>query len=90
MEQIYGQARILASFPYEKQVVLGISIQDGRIARGDKIRLLRGEETIGESTVTSVRQGKNQTSKVEKGQEAGIIITPALDFQVGDVLLSHS
>jgi translation initiation factor IF-2 len=90
MEQVFGQARILASFPFDKQIVLGISIQEGRIARGDKVRVLRGEETIGESTISSVRQGKNQTSKVEKGQEAGIIITPALDFQVGDVLLSHS
>ncbi len=90
MEQIYGQARILASFPYEKSVVLGISVQDGRIARGDKIRIMRGEEVIGESNITSLRQGKNTTSKVEKGQEAGIIINPALDFQVGDVILSHS
>jgi translation initiation factor IF-2 len=90
IEQVYGQARILASFPFEKSIVLGVSVQDGRIARGDKVRLLRGEETIGESAITSLRQGKNQTSKVEKGQEAGIIITPALDFQVGDVVLSHS
>jgi len=90
MEQIYGQARILASFPYEKSIVLGVSVQDGRIARGDKVRLRRGEETIGESTITSLRQGKNQTSKVEKGQEAGIILTPALDFAVGDVVISHS
>lgn len=90
MEQIYGQARILASFPYEKSIVLGVSVQEGRIARGDKVRLLRGDEVVGESMITSLRQGKNQTSKVEKGQEAGIIITPALDFQIGDVVLSHS
>lgn len=90
MEQIFGQARILASFPFEKSIVLGVSVQDGRIARGDKIRMLRGETVVGESTITSLRQGKDTTSKVEKGQEAGIIITPALDFQVGDVILSHS
>lgn len=90
MEQIYGQAHILASFPYEKQTVLGVKVQEGRVARGDKVRLMHGEEAIGESTITSLRQGKNQTSKVEQGQEAGIILTPALDFQVGDVLLSHS
>lgn len=90
IEQVYGQARILASFPYEKATVLGVSVQEGRIARGDKVRLVRGEETIGESTITSLRQGKDQTSKVEKGQEAGIIITPALDFEVGDVVISHS
>lgn len=90
LEQVYGVAQILASFPFEKTQVLGISILEGRIARGDKIRLVRNEETIGESNIVSLRQGKETTSKVEKGQEAGILISPFLDFKVGDVIVSHS
>ena len=90
LESIYGTAQILASFPYEKTIVLGIKVLDGRIARSDKVRLMRGDEEVGESTVTSLRRGKEQTSKIEKGQEGGIILTPALDFQVGDVVVSHS
>lgn len=89
-EKIYGKAKILARFPFEKTEVLGIGIQEGRIAKGDKVRLLRDDKEIGESTVTSVRQGKNQTSKVEQGQEAGVIISPFLDFTIGDMLISHS
>lgn len=90
LEQIYGVAQILASFPYEKSQVLGISIIEGRIARGDKVRLIRNDEAIGESSIVSLRQGKNQTSKVEKGQEAGIMISPFLDFKVGDLVVAHS
>lgn len=90
VEQIFGVAKILATFPFDKSTVLGIAIQDGRIAKGDKIRLMRDETVIGESHVVSLRQGKNQTSKVEKNQEAGIIINPLLDFHIGDVILSHS
>lgn len=91
MEQIYGVAQILATFPFEKSTVLGIKIIDGRIARGDKIRLMRGEEEIvGETSVVSLRQGKDTVSKVESGNEAGILISPLLDFRVGDVILSHS
>lgn len=89
IEEIYGTANILAKFPFEKTFALGISVTDGRVARGDKIRILRGDEVIGESQVTSLRIGKNPTSKVEKGHEAGIVITPMLDFQAGDMLLSH-
>ncbi|MFH1832714.1 MAG: translation initiation factor IF-2 [Candidatus Levyibacteriota bacterium] len=89
IEEILGAAKILASFPYEKTKVLGIKVMDGRIARGDRIRLIRGEEKIGESTITSVRQGKEIVSKIEKGQEAGIIISPVLDFTIGDMLISH-
>ncbi len=89
VEQIFGTARILAKFPFEKTFALGISVIDGRIARGDKARIMRGEEIIGETQINSLRVGKNPTSKVEKGNEAGIVITPMLDFQVGDVLISH-
>jgi len=89
IEQIYGAANILAKFPFEKTFVLGISVVDGRVARGDKIRIMRGDESLGESQITSVRIGKNPTSKVEKGHEGGIVIAPMLDFQAGDVLISH-
>ena len=57
---------------------MGVAIVEGRIAKGDKIRLVRKDEVIGQSTISSLRQGKNQISKVEKGNEAGIIISPSL------------
>ena len=91
MEQIYGVAQIQATFPFEKTTVLGIKVMDGRIARGDKIRLMRGEEeVVGESSIVSLRQGKDVVSKAETNTEAGILISPLLDFRVGDVILSHS
>lgn len=90
MEQIYGVAKVQAKFPYEKTLAYGIAVQDGRIARGDRLRIMRGEEAIGETTISSLRVGKNTTSKVEKGNEAGIVLNGGLDIQVGDVILSHS
>lgn len=90
MEQIYGAGQILASFPYEKTIVLGLKVIEGRVAKGDKIRLMRDDIVIGESSIVSLRQGKETASKVEKNQEAGIIISPQLDFAVGDVIIAHS
>jgi translation initiation factor IF-2 len=90
MEQIYGQAKILAKFPFEKTFAFGISVVEGRIARGDRLRVMRGEEVVGEVTISSLRVGKNSTSKVEKGNEAGIVFSGGLDMQVGDMILSHS
>ncbi len=89
IEEILGKAKIIAEFPFEKTKVLGITILEGRMAKGDKIRLVRKDEVIGESTIFSLRQGKNQISKVEKGNEAGIIISPFLDFTIGDMVISH-
>jgi translation initiation factor IF-2 len=88
-EEILGIAKVLARFPYEKTEVLGISVTEGRVAKGDKVRVLRGEEVIGESYVSSVRQGKEQISKVESGQQAGMILAPRLDFTIGDVVICH-
>jgi translation initiation factor IF-2 len=89
VEEIFGRAKILASFPFEKTKVLGIKVLEGRVARGDKIRLIRKEEIIGESTISSVRTGKNVVSKIEEGQEGGVILSPSLDFTIGDMLICH-
>jgi translation initiation factor IF-2 len=89
-EEIYGIAKILAKFPFDKTFVCGVKIAEGRLAKGDKVRILRGEEIVGESHITSVRKGKDQTSKIEQGDEGGIILTPYVDFTIGDMLISHS
>jgi translation initiation factor IF-2 len=89
-EEVMGIAKILAKFPYEKTQVCGIKVSEGRIAKGDKARLLRGDVIVGESYVSSVRKGKENASKVEAGEEGGIILAPSLDFTIGDMLISHS
>ncbi len=90
LEEVYGTAKILASFPFDKQIVMGIKVLEGRVAKGDKVRIERGDEIIGEGHINSVRIGKEQTSKVEAGSEAGVIIGPALDFTIGDMIICHS
>ncbi len=89
-EEILGIAKIIASFPFEKTKVCGIKVAEGRIAKGDKVRLVREDILIGESHINSVRKGKEQTSKIEQGEEGGIILSPSLDFTIGDMLISHS
>lgn len=90
MEQVFGTAKILQKFPFEKTFAFGVSVQEGRMARGDRVRVMRGEEAIGETTIASLRIGKDQTSKVESGKEAGLVLGHPLDIRVGDVILSHS
>ena len=43
VEEIYGTAKILAKFPFEKTFAAGISVMDGRVARGDRVRFMRGD-----------------------------------------------
>ena len=90
LEEVYGTAKVLASFPFDKQTVMGIKVLEGRVAKGDKVRIERGEKVIGEGYINSVRQAKVSTSKVEAGVEAGIIIGPSIDFTIGDMVICHS
>ncbi|MDP2649377.1 MAG: GTP-binding protein [bacterium] len=90
IEEVLGEAKILASFPFEKTKVLGIKVLQGRIAKGDKVRLLRGDQKVGESNIASLRQGKESISKIRKGEEGGAILFPFLDFTIGDMLISLS
>jgi translation initiation factor IF-2 len=90
MEQVLGEAIIQATFPYEKTQAAGIKVREGRVARGDRVRIMRGEEIVAETTINSLRIGKNPTSKVEAGSEAGLLFGTSLDFRVGDMIISHS
>ena len=90
MEQVYGVAQILASFPYEKTKVMGIKVLKGRVAKGDRVRIERGDQVIGKGHINSVRQAKVSTSRVETGSEAGIVVSSAIDFMIGDMVICHS
>ncbi len=90
VEQVFGTAKIMAKFPFEKTFALGIRVMEGRVARGDRIRLMRGDQIVGETTIASLRVGKDVQSKVEKGHEAGLVLATPLDFQLGDMLVCHS
>lgn len=87
-EIILGKAQILALFPYDKKTVAGCKIIEGRIARGDKIRIERERTPIGEARIVSLRQGKEEVGKVESGAECGIILSVQLDFVPSDMILS--
>lgn len=87
--KILGRAKILALFPFDKKKVLGIQVLEGRVAKGDKVSLVRDESEIGAGVITSLRVGKEQISKVEKGQEAGILLSNEFDFRVGDMVVSQ-
>lgn len=83
-EETLGVGEIVAEFPYEKLRVAGVRVTDGRIARGDLVKI--GDLT---SKIKSLRVGKEETNKVEKGKECGILLEPQIDFKQGDDIISY-
>ncbi|MDP2860876.1 MAG: hypothetical protein Q8N98_04150, partial [bacterium] len=88
-EESLGKARIIAEFPFNKLRVAGVKVLEGRIARGDTVRLEREEEKISGARIKSIKRQKEDVSKAEAGGECGIFLEPQLDFMVGDMIISY-
>lgn len=90
MRKTLGKAQILATFEGNEGQILGVRIQEGRLAVGDKIVITRGEDETPESTIMSLKQGKKDIKELGKGNECGIMIDPQVDFTIGDMVISCS
>jgi len=87
-EDFLGRAEILASFPYNNKKVAGSVVLAGRISKNDKLVLKRDGEELGVARATSLKKQKNEVSTIKEGEEFGVILSPQLDFEIGDVLVS--
>jgi len=86
-EQVLGKAEILAEFP-GKQKIAGCRMMEGEIKKSDQLHLLRKTQIIATLRIRSMKKGKQDVQLVKKGDEFGVVLTPAIDFLVGDVLVS--
>jgi translation initiation factor IF-2 len=69
--------------------ICGSQVLDGRIVRGAKVRVRRGNNVTGEGTITSVRRFKDDVREVLAGLECGIGVD-IRDTQPGDILEAYS
>ncbi len=89
LEEVLGKANIIAEFPYGKnERIAGCRMVEGVIAKGQKIRVVREGQLIGETKFKSLKKLKEEVNKVEKGNDCGMLFDPAVDFQIGDVVES--
>lgn len=85
---ILGEAKIIEIFSYKEDKIAGVKVVSGRIARGDQVKLVRGNEEIGRAKIKSLRHAKEDISKAEQGKEAGIILSQKLDFLTDDSIIA--
>ena len=86
-EVIEGRAEVRAVFSAGKGAqVAGAYVTEGKIRRGTSVRVRRGEDTLGESTVSSLKRFKDDAREVATGYECGVGIKDFNKFEVGDVL----
>jgi len=87
-KKVKGEAKILAVFNIQDQIVAGVKVIKGKINLNDKVELYRNEKLIGNGKIISLKIRAKPVEEVKKGQEAGMIFSPRLDFTIGDVVKS--
>ena len=86
-ERELGTGTIIAEFPFEKQRVAGTKVISGRLAKGDTVKVMRGEEEISRARIKSIRSGKEDVTKVEDGSQCGVLFDKKVDFSLQDVII---
>ncbi len=86
-ETLVGRAQVRQLFPITKVgTIFGSAVTEGKMVRGARVRVKRGETVLGESTVTSLKRFKDDVREVLQGLECGIGVEGIRGMQPGDVI----
>ena len=89
-EELVATLEIRETFKVPKLgTVAGCYVQDGKIARTNKIRLIRDGIVIYEGELASLRRFKDDVREVDAGYECGLNINNFNDIKVGDVIEAY-
>ena len=86
-EMVLGRAQVRQLFPISKVgTIYGSSVSEGKIVRGARARIKRGETVLGECTVSSLKRFKDDVREVLQGLECGIGIEGIKGVQPDDII----
>jgi len=88
-ERELGTGAVIAEFPFEKSRIAGTKLVSGRLARGDTVKIMRGDTEIARAKIKSLRKGKEDITKADKvGVECGILFDKKVDFALQDAIIA--
>ena len=60
----------------------------GRLAKGDQVKVMRGDVELARARIKSLRRGKEEATKAEVGVECGILFDGKVDFELDDAIIA--
>src|SRR5215469_11180749 len=85
-EKSLGRAEVRQVFNVSGGTVAGSMVQDGKINRGSRVRLVRDSRVVWEGKVGSLRRFKDDVREVASGYECGIALENYGDVKPGDII----
>jgi translation initiation factor IF-2 len=88
-EEITGNAEVQETFKISKVgTIAGCIVRDGKIKRGNKVRIIRDGIVIYTGELASLKRFKDDVKEVANGYECGLNIAGYNDLRVGDFIES--
>ncbi len=89
-EEVTATVEVRDTFKVPKfGTVAGCYVQEGKIARSNKIRLIRDGIIVHEGDIASLKRFKDDVREVDAGYECGVSIANFNDVKVGDIIESY-
>jgi translation initiation factor IF-2 len=89
-EQIHGRVEVRQIFNIAGVgTIAGCYVNEGKIARGHMVRLLRDQVVVHEGKLASLKRFKDDAREVAAGYECGLSLEGFQDVKQGDVIESY-
>ncbi len=89
-EEITATLEVRDTFKIPKiGMVAGCYVQDGKITRGNKVRLIRDGIVTYDGSISSLKRFKDDVRDVESGFECGLSLENFNDLKVGDTIEAY-
>jgi translation initiation factor IF-2 len=85
-EKILANVEIKETYKFDKGTVAGCYVLDGKIARNNRIRLIRDGIVIFTGELGSLKRFKDDAKEVTTSMECGLSIRNYNDIKVGDIV----
>ncbi len=85
-EKVLGVAEIKETYKFDKATVAGCMVIEGKIARNNRIRLVRDGIIIHTGELGSLKRFKDDVKEVTNNMECGMIVKNYNDLKQGDLI----
>jgi translation initiation factor IF-2 len=85
-EKILANVEIRETYKFDKATVAGCQVLEGKIARNNRIRLVRDGIVIFTGELGSLKRFRDDAKEVTTGMECGLVIKNYNDLKIGDIV----
>jgi translation initiation factor IF-2 len=91
VEETLGTVEVRQTFRASRVgTIAGCHVVDGKVTRGDKVRLVRDGTVVYEGQIASLRRFNDDVREVAAGFDCGIVLRDFSDIKEGDVLETYA